>query len=150
MSLQSQIDEDLKNAMRAQHAARLSALRLLKAALKNTAIEKLGADGELSDADAIAVIRKQVKQRQDSIESFEKGGRTELAAKEKAEIDVLNQYLPAAMSATELQKVVADTIREVRATSRAQLGTVMKALQSKTAGQVDGNTLSTEVQRQLS
>ena len=150
MSLQSQIDEDLKNAMRAQHAARLSVLRLLKAALKNTAIEKLGADGELSDADAIAVIRKQVKQRQDSIESFEKGGRTELAAKEKAEIDVLNHYLPAAMSATELQKVVADTIREVRATSRAQLGTVMKALQSKTAGQVDGKTLSTEVQRQLS
>ena len=150
MSLQSQIDEDLKNAMRAQDAARLSVLRLLKAALKNTAIEKLGADGELSDADAIAVIRKQVKQRQDSIESFEKGGRTELAAKEKAEIDVLNQYLPAAMSATELQKVVADTIREVRATSRAQLGTVMKALQSKTAGQVDGKTLSTEVQRQLS
>src|SRR3954467_8451243 len=150
MSLQSQIDEDLKNAMRAQDAARLSVLRLLKAALKNTAIEKLGADGELSDADAIAVIRKQVKQRQDSIESFEKGGRTELAAKEKAEIDVLNHYLPAAMSATELQKVVADTIREVGATSRAQLGTVMKALQSKTAGRVDGKTLSTEVQRQLS
>ena len=150
MSLQSQIDEDLKNAMRAQDAARLSVLRLLKAALKNTAIEKLGADGELSDTDAIAVIRKQVKQRQDSIESFEKGGRTELAAKEKAEIDVLNRYLPAAMSATELQKVVADTIREVGATSRAQLGTVMKALQSKTAGQVDGKTLSTEVQRQLS
>ena len=150
MSLQSQIDEDLKNAMRAKDAARLSVLRLLKAALKNTAIEKLGADGELSDADSIAVIRKQVKQRQDSIESFEKGGRTELAAKEKAEIAVLNQYLPVAMSATELQKVVADTIREVGATSRAQLGTVMKALHSKIAGQVDGKTLSTEVQRQLS
>lgn len=150
MSLQSQIDEDLKNAMRAKDAARLSVLRLLKAALKNTAIEKLGADGELSDADAIAVIRKQVKQRQDSIESFEKGGRTELAAKEKAEIAVLNHYLPVAMSATELQKVVADTIHEVGATSRAQLGTVMKALQSKIAGQVDGKTLSTEVQRQLS
>jgi uncharacterized protein YqeY len=150
MSLQSQIDEDLKNAMRAKDAARLSVLRLLKAALKNTAIEKLGADGELSDADAISVIRKQVKQRQDSIESFEKGGRSELAAKEKAEIAVLNHYLPVAMSTTELQKVVADTIREVGATSRAQLGTVMKALQSKIAGKVDGKTLSTEVQRQLS
>jgi uncharacterized protein YqeY len=150
MPLQRQIDEDLKNAMRAKDAARLSVLRLLKAALKNTAIEKLGADGELSNADAIAVIRKQVKQRQDSIESFEKGGRTELAAKERAEIAVLNHYLPVAMSATELQKVVADTIREVSATSRAQLGTVMKALQSKIAGQVDGKTLSTEVQRQLS
>jgi uncharacterized protein len=150
MPLQSQIDEDLKNAMRAKDAARLSVLRLLKAALKNTAIEKLGGDGELSDTDAIAVIRKQVKQRQDSIESFEKGGRAELAAKEKAEIAVLNHYLPVAMSATDLQKVVADTIREVGATSRAQLGTVMKALQAKIAGQVDGTTLSTEVQRQLS
>lgn len=149
MSLQSQVDEDLKNAMRAKDAARLSVLRLLKAALKNAAIEKLGADGELSDADAIAVIRKQLKQRQDSIESFEKGGRTELAAKENAEIAVLNHYLPVAMSATDLQKVVADTIREVGATSRAQMGTVMKALQTKIAGQVDGKTLSTEVQRQL-
>ena len=150
MSLQSQIDEDLKNAMRAKDAARLSVLRLLKAALKNTAIEKLGGDGELSDTDAVAVIRKQVKQRQDSIESFEKGGRTELAAKEKAEIATLNHYLPVGMSATDLQKVVADTIREVGATSRAQLGAVMKALQAKIAGQVDGRTLSTEVQRQLS
>src|SRR6058998_2513686 len=109
MSLQSQIDEDLKNAMRAQDAARLSVLRLLKAALKNTAIEKLGADGELSDTDAIAVIRKQVKQRQDSIESFEKGGRTELATKEKAEISILNAYLPQAMTGDELARVVRET-----------------------------------------
>ena len=98
--------------MRAKDAARLSVLRLLKAALKNAIIEKVGADGELNDADAITVIRKQVKQRQDSIESFEKGGRAELAEKEKAEIAVLNQYLPQAMSVAELQKIVADTIRE--------------------------------------
>src|SRR5438876_8471828 len=93
MSLQKRIDEDLKDAMRAKDAARLSVLRLLKAALKNATIEKVGADGELNDADAIAVIRKQVKQRRDSIESFEKGGSSELAEKEKAEIAVLNQYL---------------------------------------------------------
>jgi uncharacterized protein len=150
MSLQKRIDDDLKDAMRAKDAARLSVLRLLKAAMKNAAIEKVGADGELNDTDAIAVIRKQVKQRQDSIESFEKGGRAELAEKERAEIAVLNQYLPKAMSAEELQKVVADTIREVGATSRAQMGAVMKALQPKIAGQVDGRTLSAEVQRQLS
>ena len=149
MSLQKRIDEDLKNAMRAKDAARLSVLRLLKAALKNATIEKVGADGELNDADAIAVIRKQVKQRQDSIESFEKGGRAELAEKEKAEIAVLNQYLPQAMSAAELQKIVADTIREVGASSRAQMGTVMKALQPKIAGRADGKTLSAEVSRQL-
>src|SRR5438128_12540786 len=103
MSLQKRIDEDLNSAMRATDAARLSVLRLLKAAPKNATIEKVGADGELNDADAIAVIRKQVKQRQDSIESFEKGGRAELAAKEKAEMAALNQYLHPAMTAAELQ-----------------------------------------------
>jgi uncharacterized protein len=150
MSLQRRIDEDLKDAMRAKDAARLSVLRLLKAALKNAAIEKVGAEGELNDADAVAVIRKQVKQRQDSIESFEKGGRADLAEKEKAEIAVLSNYLPQAMNAEDLQKIVADTIAEVGATSRAQMGAVMKALQSKIAGRADGKTLSTEVQRQLS
>ena len=150
MSLQKRIDEDLKDAMRAKNAARLSVFRLLKAALKNAAIEKVGAEGELSDADAIAVIRKQVKQRQDSIESFEKGGRADLAEKEKAEIAVLSNYLPQAMNAEELQKIVAETIAEVGATSRAQMGAVMKALQSKVAGRADGKTLSMEVARQLS
>jgi uncharacterized protein YqeY len=149
MSLQKRIDEDLKDAMRAKNAARLSVLRLLKAALKNASIEKAGADSELTDADAIAVIRKQVKQRQDSIESFEKGGRAELAEREKAEMAVLNEYLPQAMSTPELQKIVADTIREVGATSRAQMGAVMKALQLKIAGRADGKTLSAEVQKQL-
>lgn len=150
MSLQRRIDEDLKDAMRAKDAARLSVLRLLKAALKNAAIEKVGADGELTDPDAVAVIRKQVKQRQDSIESFEKGGRADLAEKEKAEIAVLSNYLPQAMNAEELQRIVAETIAEVGATSRAQMGAVMKALQSKVAGRADGRTLSTEVARQLS
>ena len=150
MSLQKRIDEDLKDAMRAKDAARLSVLRLLKAALKNATIEKVGAEGELNDPDAVAVIRKQVKQRQDSIESFEKGGRADLAEKEKAEITVLNNYLPQAMRPEEVAKIVAETIREVSATSRAQMGAVMKALQPKIAGRADGKTLSTEVARQLS
>src|ERR1700745_1068932 len=105
MSLQKRVDEDLKDAMRAKDAARLSVLRLLKAALKNATIEKVGADGELNDADAITVIRKQVKQRQDSIESFEKGGRTELAEKEKAEIAVLKAYLPEELSAAQIEEI---------------------------------------------
>src|SRR5438093_7642809 len=149
MSLQKRIDEDLKDAMRAKDAARLSVLRLLKAALKNATIEKVGADGELTDADAIAVIRKQVKQRQDSIESFEKGGRAELASKEKEELSILKAYLPQAMTGEELANVVRETIAEVGATSKAQMGTVMKALQAKVAGRADGKTLSAEVQKQL-
>jgi hypothetical protein len=115
----------------------------------NAAIEKSGAQSELSDADATQVIRKQVKQRQDSIESFEKGGRTELAAKEKEEMSILQSYLPQAMSADEISTIVRETITEVGATSKAQMGVVMKALQAKVAGRVDGKTLSAEVQRQL-
>lgn len=150
MSLSRRIDEDLKDAVRAKDSTRLSVLRMLKAALKSAAIEKVGADGELGDADAVTVIRKQVKQRQDSIESFEKGGRPELAEKEKAEMATLNLYLPQAMSEDELRKLVAETIAETGASSRAQMGAVMKALGAKVAGRADGKTMSAEVQRQLS
>ncbi len=96
------------------------------------------------------MIRKQVKQRQDSIESFEKGGRAELAAKEKEELSILQSYLPQAMSTDEISKVVQETITEVGASSKTQMGAVMKALQAKVAGRADGKTLSAEVQRQLS
>jgi uncharacterized protein len=150
MTLQERLDSDLKEAMRAKDATTLGVLRMLKSALKYTAIEKSGAQAELSDAEAAQVIRKQAKQRQDSIESFEKGGRAELAAKEKKELSILNAYLPQAMSADELSKVVRETIAEIGATSKAQMGAVMKALQAKAAGRVDGKTLSQEVARQLS
>jgi len=136
--------------MREKNATKLGVLRMLKAAMTNAAIEKSSAQGELSDADAVQVIRKQVKQRQDSIESFEKGGRAELAAKEKEELSILQLYLPQAMSAEEVSKVVRETIADVGATSKAQMGAVMKALQAKVAGRADGKTLSAEVQKQLS
>jgi uncharacterized protein YqeY len=150
MTLSQRIDSDLKEAMRAKDAAKLGVLRMLKSAMKYGAIEKSGADAELSDADAVQVIRKQAKQRQDSIDSFEKGGRPELVAKEKAELVILNSYLPQQMSADELAKVVRQTIVEVGATSKAQMGAVMKALQAKVAGRADGKALSVEVQKQLS
>ena len=149
MTLQERIDSDLKDAMRAKDAPKLGVLRMLKSALKYSAIEKAGAETQLDDAEAAQVIRKQVKQRQDSIESFEKGGRPELAAKEKDELAILQAYLPQGLSADELAKIVGETIGELGATSRAQMGAVMKALQSKVAGRADGKTLSQEVQRQL-
>jgi uncharacterized protein len=149
MRLAQRIDSDLKEAMRARDAVKLGVLRMLKSALKYAAIEKSGAEGELDDTEATQVIRKQVKQRQDSIESFEKGGRAELAEKEKGELAILNSYLPAAMSAEDLAGLVRETIAEVGATSRAQMGAVMKALGPKVAGRADGKTLSQEVQRQL-
>ena len=150
MTLQQRVDSDLKEAMRAKDGTKLGVLRMLKSALKYAAIAKSGAESELSDAEAIQVIRKQAKQRQDSIESFEKGGRTELADKEKEELALLNTYLPQAMSSEELEKVVRETIAELGATSKAQMGAVMKALQAKAAGRVDGKTLSAEVARRLS
>lgn len=150
MTLAQRIDSDLQNAMRSRDTMKLDVVRMLKSALKYAAIEKSGAEGELDDAEAIQVIRKQVKQRQDSVEHFEKGGRTELAAKEKAEVAILMEYLPQAMSAEELTKVVRETIAETGATSKAQMGAVMKALGPKVAGRADGRTLSQEVQRQLS
>ena len=149
MNLSQRIDSDLKEAMRARDTTKLGVLRMLKSALKYAAIAKSGAEAELSDAEAAQVIRKQVKQRQDSIESFEKGGRAELASKEKEELSILNAYLSQAMTGDELTKVVRETIAEVGATSKAQMGAVMKALQAKVAGRADGKTLSAEVQKQL-
>ena len=149
MNLSQRIDSDLKAAMRARDTTKLSVFRMLKSALKYAAIAKSGTEGELSDAEAAQVIRKQVKQRQDSIDSFEKGGRPELASKEKEELSILNGYLPQAMTGDELTKVVCETIAEVGATSKAQMGAVMKALQAKAAGRADGKTLSAEVQKQL-
>ncbi len=149
MTLQERIDSELKEAMRARDAGKLGVLRMLKSALKYSAIEKGSAEGELDEAEALQVIRKQVKQRRDSIESFEKGGRAELAAKEKEELAILQDYLPKAMEGEELTEAVRETIAEVGATSRGQMGIVMKALQTKLAGRADGKTLSQEVQRQL-
>jgi uncharacterized protein len=150
VNLSERVDSELKTAMREKNAIKLGVLRMLKAALTNATIEKGGADSKLTDAEAAQVIRKQVKQRQDSIESFEKGGRAELAAKEKEELSILQSYLPQALSTDEISKVVEETITEVGASSKAQMGAVMKALQAKVAGRADGKTLSAEVQRQLS
>ena len=150
MTLQERVDSDLKEAMRAKGATKLGVLRMLKSALKYAAIAKSGAEAELSDAEVVQVIRKQAKQRHDSIESFEEGGRTELAEKEKEELAILNSYLPQAISADELTEVVQQAIAETGATSKGQMGIVMKALQAKVGGRADGKTLSTEVQKQLS
>src|ERR1700756_1632313 len=124
MTLIQRIDEDLKEAMRQKNTVKVAVVRMLKSAFKYAAIEKAGAEGELNDGETVQVIRKQAKQRQDSIESFEKGGRVELAEKEKEELAILNSYLPQAMSADELASVVRATIAEVGATSKAQMGAV--------------------------
>ena len=149
MTIQEEIDADLKNAMRLKDAERLSVLRLVKSALTNAAIEKRGAAGGLADSEAVGVIRKQVKQRLDSIESFEKGGRPELAAKERKEIEFLAEYLPRPLEEDEINQLVKDAIAEVGATSKAQMGAVMKIVTEKAEGRVEGKKLSQAVQKAL-
>lgn len=150
MTFQERIDVDLKEAMKAREAEKLAVLRMLKSALKNAAIEKGGATATLEDAEAAVIVRKQAKQRQDSIEGFEKGHRPELAEKEKMELAILSAYLPKQMSAGELTALVQAAITEAGATSKAQMGAVMKIASANAAGRADGKALSAEVQRQLS
>ena len=149
MTLAERIDHDLKEAMKAREAARLGALRMLKSAFKYAAIEKSGADAVVDDETAMSVIRKQIKQREDAAEGFEKGGRPEQAAAERAEIVFFSGYLPAGLSAEELSALVKEAIAEVGATGKAQMGAVMKVAQAKAEGRADGRSLSAEVQKQL-
>ena len=150
MTIQDKIDAGIKEAMRAREADRLSALRMVKSALMNMAIEKHGAGGKLADLDALNIIRKQIRQRQESIQGFEKGGRPDLAAKEKREIDYLTAFLPAPLTDSEIKELVKDAVAEVGATSKAQMGAVMKLATEKAAGRADGKALSQMVQRILS
>lgn len=140
---------DLKEAMKAKDTVALTTLRALKTALTNAAIESGNKDNVVEEADALAIVRKQIKQRQDSIEQFEKADRPELAQSEKAEIVVLERYLPAALSAEEVASIVAEAIGETGATSRADMGKVMSAVQAKAEGRADGKTLSQEVMKHL-
>lgn len=149
-NISDQIMHDLKEAMRNKDQTAMTTLRALKSALKYAAIEKLGADGELPDSDAIGVVRKQIKQRRDSIEQFTSGGRSDLADKEAAEIAVLERFLPTALSPEETEALVSTVISELGATSRQQMGQVMKVLQERAAGRADGKVLSQLVAKHLS
>ena len=142
------LQEDIKTAMRARDPVALNALRALKTALTNAAIEKsLGAT--LDPGEAVAVVRKQVKQRQDSFAQYEAAERPDLAGVEQAEIAVLERYLPAALSAEELDELISAAIAETGATSKAELGKVIKLAQEKAAGRADGKALSQAVMKRL-
>jgi uncharacterized protein len=140
MTLQERLSQEIKSAMLAKDADRLGTLRLLKSALGYAQIEKKSET--TSDADFVSLVQKEVKKRRDSVEQFEKGGRGELAAKEKQEIAVLETFLPQAMSEAELEQLVRATIQELGASSKKDMGGVIKAVQIKAAGRADGKTIS--------
>jgi uncharacterized protein YqeY len=147
MSLQQRVNDELKSSMLARQAVRTGTLRMLKAALGYAQIETK--TETLSDADVMAMIQREAKKRRDSIDEFEKAGRTEMAANEKAELEVLSEYLPKALSAEELESLIREVITEVGATSKKDMGAVMKVAQSKVDGRADGKSVSALVSRLL-
>jgi len=147
MNLKDQILADVTVAMKAKDAARTSTLRMLKAAIVNRQIEK---GGELDDEELMKLLRSQVKQRRDSVEQYEKGGRQDLVDKERAEIAVIEGYLPQAASQDEIDKAVAAAIAETGAASIKEMGAVMKAVMPLLAGKnADGRAVSETVKKKL-
>ena len=146
--LEEKIAQDYKKAMLERDSAKSSALSFLRAQIKNVMIDKRVE--KVADEDVISVIKKQVKQRQDSIEQFEKGGRTDLANKEKAELILLQSYLPQEMSEEALKNIIQETIKSSGATSAKDMGKVMKDLLPKVAGKADGKRVSDLVKESLS
>ena len=147
MSLNEKIATEITAAMRAKDVPRLSALRMLKAAVMNKGVEK-GRD--LDDAEVLQVVASLVKQRRDSIDQFSKAGRTDLVDKEAGDLAVLEQYLPPAASAEEIDAAVTAAIAESGATSAKDMGKVMKAVMPKLAGKnADGRAVNDAVRRKL-
>jgi len=147
MSLKQQIISDLTASMKAQDAPRTSTLRMVKAAVMNREIEK---GGEMDDEEMMKLLRSLVKQRRDSVEQYEKGGRPELADKEKTEIGVIEAYLPQGASREEIESAVAAAIAETGAGSIKDMGKVMKIAQAALAGKnADGRTVSGIVKAKL-
>jgi uncharacterized protein YqeY len=146
MNLKDRITEDMKAAMRARQAERLSAIRLLLAAIKQREIDSRA---EADDAAVLAIVEKLIKQRKDSIAQFEAGGRADLVAKETAEVDVLAAYLPQQMSEAEVGAAIDAAISELGATGPAAMGKVMGLLKPRLAGRADIGQVSAVVKSRL-
>jgi uncharacterized protein YqeY len=147
MSLKAQIQEDMKTAMRAKEAARLATIRLLLAAMKQREVDERI---ELTDTDVLTIIEKMIKQRKDSITQYESGGRQDLADVEKAEMDILSGYMPAALSDAEVQIEVDAALKETGAAGMQDMGKVVALLKGKLAGRADMGKVSGLVKAALS
>jgi uncharacterized protein YqeY len=147
MSLKEKITEDMKAAMRAKEAGRLSTIRLLTAAMKQKEVDERI---ELNDTQILAIIEKMIKQRKDSISQFEAGGRQDLADIEKAEVEILSTYMPAALSDAEVQSAVTAAVSEIGAAGPQDMGKVMAVLKAKLAGRADMTAVSGLVKAALS
>lgn len=145
--LDEKISQDYVTAMKARDNLRSATLNFLRAQIKNVRIEKR--EVTVSDADVIAVIKKQIKQRQDSIEQYTKGGRQDLADKETAELNILKDYLPKELSEEHIRAIIAETLNETQAASVKDMGKVMKGVMDKVAGNADNKKVSDLVRQAL-
>jgi uncharacterized protein len=147
MSLLNDLNQDMKQAMKDKNKQKLSVIRMLKASLQNEAIKQ---GRELNEEEELTVLVREMKQRKDSLQEFEKAGRDDLVAGLQDEIAVLTPYLPKQLTEEELSEIVAQTISETGAASKADMGKVMGALMPKVKGKADGGLVNRIVQQQLS
>jgi uncharacterized protein len=147
MTFEERMNADLKEALKAKDAIRVSTLRMVKAAIKNLAIDKRAE--KIADKDVIGIISKQIKQHHDSIEQFAQGGRQDLVDKEKAELAILEPYLPEQLPAEELKALIISAMEKVGAKGKADMGKVMKSAMEEAKGAVDGKMLSQMVSEEL-
>ncbi|MCL5411937.1 MAG: GatB/YqeY domain-containing protein [Patescibacteria group bacterium] len=146
MALIDQVREDLKQAMLSKDELRVSTIRMLLSAVKNTEIAK---GHSLSDEEILAVVQKEVKQRKDSIEGFKAGGRQDLVAKETQETEILQGYLPEQLTEEEVRRIVEETVQETKATGINQMGMVMGTVMAKVGGKAAGDVVSKIVKEKL-
>jgi uncharacterized protein YqeY len=147
MSLFQDIEEDFKRTLKAQDKLRLSTLRMLRAALKNKEIERRG---KLEDPEIISVIKGLIRQGKEAAEQFEKGGRSDLVEKEKAEIEIFSGFLPVQANPLEIEEIVGQTILELNASGLKDMGKVMKTAMARLAGRAEGQTIQAIVKQRLS
>lgn len=147
--LKDKLNEDMKAAMLSKEADKLSTIRMLKSAIQYHEIQKGGAGYEATDEDVLEVIGREVKKRKESIELYEKGGRQELADKEKNELELLQTYLPEQMEEEEIVKIVKDAIERTGSSSMQDMGKLMGAIMPQVKGKADGNLVNKIVRENL-
>ncbi|MCG7407851.1 GatB/YqeY domain-containing protein [Paenibacillus sp. ACRRX] len=146
MDLSQRLNEDMKQAMKSQDKFKLSTIRMIRSAIKNVEID---VKRTLNDDEVLEILSREIKQRKDALQEFEKASRFDLVDNVKAEIDILSVYLPAQLSEEELQVIVQETIQESGASSKAEMGKVMAALMPKVKGRADGKLVNAIVQQHL-
>lgn len=146
MSLIDKLNGDMKQAMKDKDKLKLSVIRMVKSSVKN---EEINQGKELSDDQVLAIVNRELKQRRDSLQEFEKADREDLAEQARAEIEVILQYLPKQLDESEIRQIVEETIQQVGAASKKDLGKVMGALMPKIKGKADGNLVNKIVQEFL-